>query len=333
MSERALQVYRNPNAAARSESFLPAGPAPMTAEMVETITRTIAKDATPEELAIFLHQCNRTGLDPLTRQIYFVKPKNGRAVIIIAIDGFRLIAERTGQYRGMTEPQWCGPDGQWTDIWLREEPPAACRVGVLRAGFEAPVVGTALFREFAQMRDGQPVDMWRKMPAHMLQKCATCQALRAAFPNELSGTYSEVEMAQAQNAPAPRGARMTTTPAVQLGNGRQQHAQQGKAPWPGWAVWGELAEALGIPKGAETRRSVWSGMLDRKIVEDSDVRPEERQRLIDLMREATVKALNDQAEARAQQAAQEADGEETVHESEIVGEAGGDVSDDPFQDA
>lgn len=157
-------------------------------DQVGLIKRTIAKDATDDELKLFIYQCNRTGLDPMTRQIYFMK-RAGKVTIQTSIDGFRVIAERSGTYAGQGEPQFIEENGVLK----------CCKVSVYRFSpngqrYEASV-GVAYWNEYCPP-SGQDF-MWKKMPHTMLSKVAEALALRKSYPQDLSGLYTNDEMAQA----------------------------------------------------------------------------------------------------------------------------------------
>lgn len=182
-----------------------------TQEQVDLIKRTVAKGATDDELSMFMAVAKRARLDPFLKQIHFVKRKqktdDGRWVevgaIQVAIDGYRAIAERTGTLAGIDDA-----------IFDREDQPhpGKATVSVYRvvAGQRVPFTASARWSEYAATyKDGNPQPMWKKMPYLMLAKCAESLALRKAFPNDLSGLYTNEEMAQAddgevvEHLPAP----------------------------------------------------------------------------------------------------------------------------------
>lgn len=169
-------------------------------EKIELIKRTIAVGVTDDELQLFLYASKKTGLDPLTRQIYAIKRFNkqaGRDVMTIqtGIDGYRVIADRTGKLAGISDASFDDESGKnpgKASVTVRK---------VIDGGGIADFTATARWSEYVQTyKDGNPSGMWVKMPFLMLGKCAEALALRKAFPADLSGVYTAEEMAQADNA-------------------------------------------------------------------------------------------------------------------------------------
>lgn len=175
------------------------------ANEIEIIKSVIARGATDTELKTFLLMAGKLGLDPISKQIHMVKRRVKQGdewvdvmTITVGIDGYRLVAERTGRYCPGRAPTY-EYDAHGKPI------SATAYVLKLAGGAWHEVSAVAFWEEYAQTnRDGKPTAMWARMPRLMLAKCAEALALRRAFPAELSGVYTDDEMAQAQNdAPAP----------------------------------------------------------------------------------------------------------------------------------
>lgn len=192
----------------------------MDREKVELLKRTVAKGTTDDQFALFITIAQRRKLDPFAKQIWCVlrKNKDGTTEMSVqtSIDGFRLIAQRTGEYDGQDRPLWCGEDGVWKDVWLTKEAPKAALVFAYRKGIERPFVGIAHLVSYASYKDdGKTLAAkWQQMPEHMLAKCAEALALRKAFPEDLSGIYTEDEMGREDAIDVPSVEKLSLPPAA-----------------------------------------------------------------------------------------------------------------------
>lgn len=146
-------------------------------------------------MAAFIQACDRTGLDPTTKQIYAAL-MGGKWTVLVGVDGMRVVAQRTGEYEGQTGVEWTADGKTWVDAWLPEmqggakgDKPMAARVGILRRGFSQPLMQVVTWAEFG-MDPRFKGDNWGVRPAHMLGIRAETHALRKAFPNDLSGLYT-----------------------------------------------------------------------------------------------------------------------------------------------
>lgn len=174
-----------------------------TPDDIENIKNMYCKNCNDEEFKLFSHVCTSTGLDPRRNQIYAIKRKE-RMTIQTGIDGFRLIAERTGKYAPGREPTY-NYDAQGKLV------SATAYVKKLVAGTWHEVSATAFWNEYVVAYNGKPSDFWNKMPHNQLAKCAESLCLRKAFPADYSGLNTTEEMGQADN-----GSEINITPQMSI---------------------------------------------------------------------------------------------------------------------
>jgi phage recombination protein Bet len=176
-------------------------PALIFTDAERTLLREKNKKLSDVEFGAFMAACQRYQLNPLANQIYarltLETQKNPRSVVYMTqIDGYRLIADRTGAYAGSDDIAYA-VDGDGENA----ERKATCTVHKIVGGEPRPFAASAWWSEFYP--GGNQAFMWDKMPHLMLGKCAEALALRKAFPAQLAGLYTDTEMQQADaGAPA-----------------------------------------------------------------------------------------------------------------------------------
>lgn len=152
-------------------------------EKIGIIKEMFCKNATKAEFELFIHMAQRLQLDPICKQIYFIK-FGTQMSIVVGIDGYRSIAERSGTYMPGREPtfhydekggllsctayakKWSDMDKQWHEI-----------------------AATAFLSEYDTGKN-----QWAKGKHFMLAKTTEALVLRKGWPNQLAGTNTDDEM-------------------------------------------------------------------------------------------------------------------------------------------
>lgn len=172
----------------------------LTRPQVDLIKRTIAKGASDDELRMFIQVCKGANLNPFMRQVHLVPrwdSKIAREVrtIQVGIDGFRAVAESSGQYAGNDDPIFDGEhEIEYSDKKIKLMVPQKATVTVYKMmdGQKLPFTASARWNEYYP---GPKMGFqWHIRPFLMLGKCAEALALRKAFPKLLSGMYASEEM-------------------------------------------------------------------------------------------------------------------------------------------
>jgi len=175
------------------------------AQLVEVLGSSLYPTASANSINLVLSYCRAAGLDPMQKPVHIVPIGNGKLkcmqdVIMPGIGLYRTSANRTGQFAGMSEPEF-GPTIEQTLDKQKFSFPEWCKITVRRqlaSGHIGEFTAIEYWLENYAVKGGAdkstaPNAMWAKRPRGQLAKCAQAQALRAAFP-ELGALPTAEEM-------------------------------------------------------------------------------------------------------------------------------------------
>lgn len=196
-------------------------------ELLTVLQSSLYPGAAPASIKMAIGYCRAAGLDPLQKPVHIVpmwdsKAVQMRDVIMPGVNLYRTQASRSGQFAGMTEPEF-GPDIKATIGGQAITYPEWCRVTVRRLlsnGSVAEFTAREFWIENYAVKGGKdksvaPNAMWTKRPRGQIAKCAAAQALRIAFPEIASApTADEMEGKQLHPDEAAATAQTASAPAA-----------------------------------------------------------------------------------------------------------------------
>ena len=177
---------------------------------VEVIRKNVATDATDAELLHFLHVAKASGLNPLTKEIYWMKVK-GKIRIMASRDGYLAKAQQNSNFLGLYSADICEKDnfflkteffdgvieqgvhhhiesvngrgktiGAWAAVAIRGAPTAVIHVTM---------------KEYAKA-----TSVWKQYEAAMIRKCAENILLKRCFA--ISGAVTGEEIIETDDVPS-----------------------------------------------------------------------------------------------------------------------------------
>lgn len=171
--------------------------------LVEVLSGSLYPGAAHNSVVMVLAYCKAAQLDPMLKPVHIVPIyQKGRGMVDTVMPGiglYRIQAARTGQYAGISDPEY-GPPITAKLGGVEVTYPEWCRVTVKRQmsnGLVADFTANERWLEnyaTASKDTAAPNSMWKRRAFAQLAKCAEAQALRKAFPEVGSApTADEME--------------------------------------------------------------------------------------------------------------------------------------------
>lgn len=144
----------------------------------ETIKKYLCAGASDQELMMGLQIAKTFNLNPLKREIYFVKYRDNPMQILTGYEVYLKRAERSNKWNGM----------EVTSEGTVEAGNLKAIVKVFRKDWEHPLIHETHYTEYVQRKsDGSINTFWKNKPITMIKKVAVSQSFRLAFPDEFDG--------------------------------------------------------------------------------------------------------------------------------------------------
>lgn len=187
-------------------------------EQIALIAQTVAPGASRLELAWYLYNAKRLGLEPMLKQIYFIRYKAGEpGEIVVGIDGYRAQAEASGVYAGSDDPVFeYDADGQPAGAPSK----ATVTVWKLVGGQRVPFTASVRWKEFYP-GDGAIGAQYRKRPHNQMAVRAESHAIRKGFPYQSATLEAHAEAPMEWRQAAAEDDAAASNPALVARNARR----------------------------------------------------------------------------------------------------------------
>ena len=166
----------------------------LSASMVKSYLVNGNGAVTDQEVTMFLSLCRFQHLNPFLKEAYLIKYGTSPATVVVGKDVLLKRAMRSDKFGGLSagviiinangeieerEGTFVLPDDTLVGGWAK----------VIIKGYDVPFYASVSMKEYSTGKSN-----WLTKPATMIRKVAMAQALREAFPEEMSALYDQAEM-------------------------------------------------------------------------------------------------------------------------------------------
>lgn len=256
-------------------------------ELIKILQTSIYPGAAVPSIKMVIGYCKAGNLDPMQKPVHIVPMWDSKAgvmrdVIMPGVNLYRTQAARSGQFAGMSEPEF-GKEIRKNLGGVDIEYPEFCKVTVKRLlpnGSIAEFTAVEYWMENYAVKGGKeksiaPNAMWQKRPRGQIAKCASAQALRIAFPEIASqNTAEEMEGKPLMNdiEPEQSAKNAQKEPPKELLKAATLASKNGTEPYEKFFAGIKKEERILLKKYHE---SLWAEALEADSKKVIDVPPSE----------------------------------------------------------